>query len=365
MDHTIDQVLKDLGKREIYIYGAGCWGNLFYQYCKKKGIPVGGYIVTAIGRQNISNGLAVVSLDDYIKAEKNGQIVICMMYSQEVEELLKKKQIQDAHSLKVEELLSISKELGRELLPVGNGTSRTLKLKDKKFINPFSVDDDYYWEYFMELIDVVLPSEFGTMDYINEGPYEFESVQLEPGDTVFDLGACMGVFSQLAWNKGCNVYAFEPSPRNFQYLSLMEPEYGTERMHLVQTGLADYTGTHEFFTGGATVGYDGFRQHADLKEKIDITVTTIDEFVQKNQISKVDFIKSNIEGAERMMLLGAKNTLINYEPKISMRTNHYPDDCEVLEHLITSINSNYIVKHSWKNLYAWVPDRKQGGRQDG
>ena len=356
-EKDINSVLGSLNGNALFIYGAGCWGNLLYQYCRRKDIPVAGYIVTRPSAQDISNGLPVFSLDQYVRERMRGQIVICMYYPQQVEEELRRRDIPNAYSLQREELIEISRGifegfLAREQVDDGQ---EVIRLRGLAFINPLMVDRVYFWEFFTDFMDIVLPPEFGTLDYINEGPYERGPVTLSEGNVVFDLGAAIGVFSQYAAGKGCRVYAMEPSERNYEYLRRLDSVFPESRIYLSKLGVADYSGRHTFYTGGESLGYDGFRRMPDLTEETEIHVTTIDDFVCSENLERVDFIKANIEGAERLMLDGARDTIRKFHPKLALRTNHYPDDPEVLERKILDIDSRYQVRHQWKNLYAWVP----------
>lgn len=85
-----------------------------------------------------------------------------------------------------------------------------------------------------------------------------------------------------------------------------------------------------------------------------IEITTVDKFVKDNHITKVDFIKSDIEGMERNMLLGAKETLRKFAPKLAICTYHLPDDPEVLEKIIKEANSDYVVVQLRHKLMASV-----------
>ena len=67
-----------------------------------------------------------------------------------------------------------------------------------------------------------------------------------------------------------------------------------------------------------------------------------------------DFIKADIEGAERMMLKGARDTLKRYSPKLALCTYHHHDDIAVMTDLILGANPNYKIVYAWMKLYAWV-----------
>ncbi|MDR1986982.1 MAG: FkbM family methyltransferase, partial [Treponema sp.] len=85
-----------------------------------------------------------------------------------------------------------------------------------------------------------------------------------------------------------------------------------------------------------------------------IDITSLDAFVEKNKIKKIDFIKADIEGSERDMLHGAVNVLKNFAPKLAICTYHLPDDPEVLSKKILDANPRYKIIHLRKKLFASV-----------
>jgi hypothetical protein len=97
---------------------------------------------------------------------------------------------------------------------------------------------------------------------------------------------------------------------------------------------------------------------ASVKKKF--AVTTLDEFVygnnknNSNKIKKVDFIKADIEGAERDMLKGATQVLREHAPKLAICTYHMSDDPVVLEGIIRAANPAYTVVHLHAKLFACV-----------
>lgn len=89
-----------------------------------------------------------------------------------------------------------------------------------------------------------------------------------------------------------------------------------------------------------------------LSEKV--RVTTIDNFVREFKLSRVDYIKSDIEGMERNLLRGARETLKTFAPKLCICTYHLPDDPEVLEQIIKEANPNYQVVQLHGKLMASI-----------
>ena len=76
-------------------------------------------------------------------------------------------------------------------------------------------------------------------------------------------------------------------------------------------------------------------------------------------IPRVDFIKADIEGSERHMLMGARRVLKEFAPKLSLCTYHLPDDPQVMREIILDANPRYRIEERWKKMYAWVEGADQ------
>ena len=227
--------------------------------------------------------------------------------------------------------------------------------------NPLKMNDVDFKSVLIEMNDLVLGDIYSDVSMWSEGPYQYGEVNLKSGDVVFDCGSNLGLFSCIAASKQCVSYAFEPTKRLYDDLNKCVKCYG-DKIIPVNVALSDVVGTAELAispdwdvantivkdnnnTIKAQQGYENY----DLVETI-----TIDEFVKKNQLKKVDFIKADIEGAERYMLKGATNTLANLAPKLAICTYHFKDDPKILEEIILEANPNYTIKHKWKKLYAYI-----------
>jgi FkbM family methyltransferase len=211
---------------------------------------------------------------------------------------------------------------------------------------------DNYGKDLVEMIERDMP----------EGPYGYTDggfdVSVKKGDVVIDAGAFIGDFSAYAAAKGAVCYAFEPTETTFQLLQ-KTAELNGGKIIPVQKGLGNIEGEVEFFINNGNAGGNAInvRQGDANRRKKNIStikITTLDTFVREQGLTKVDFIKADIEGAERDMLAGARNMLKTFTPKLAICTYHLPDDPQVLERLILDANPNYKVRQGPKKLYASV-----------
>lgn len=201
--------------------------------------------------------------------------------------------------------------------------------------------------------DLILPTIFNDYTTIEEGPYEFDHVVINKDDVVFDCGANIGSFSALALAKGCELHAFEPIYETFLSLKHNLRHYVKSKQYLNNVGLSNRKGSIDFYINENN-GASGYVNSFDSKETMKCNITTIDEYVKENCVQKVDFIKSDIEGAERDMLIGAVNTIRKFKPKLSICTYHSTDDPEIIESIIKNACSDYNIIHKWNKCYAYV-----------
>lgn len=191
-----------------------------------------------------------------------------------------------------------------------------------------------------------------------EGPYELnEDVSVDKDDVVIDCGANIGLFSAIASDKGARVYSFEPNEDVIEtYLYKTKGYRGN--INIVPLALSNECGEMYFDKNTTTNSSGTGHLVSDAKESdVVVKTTTLDKFVENQGLNRVDFIKADIEGAERDMLKGATNVLREFAPKLSICTYHLPDDKEVLEDIVKSANPNYVIEHRYKKMYGYVPKK--------
>ena len=193
------------------------------------------------------------------------------------------------------------------------------------------------------------------LNFSYEGPYGYKEnhfdVTVHKGDVVVDAGAWIGDFSAYAAIKGATCYAFEP---NKKVLDLL---YKTQQMNpnifVIEKALGQVSDNIHFIQNCAHSG--GAKIVMEAGDSFDaVQTTTIDDFVLERELSRVDFIKADIEGFERYMLQGATNTIREFSPKLAICTYHLQDDPLVLANLILDANPKYRIVQRRCKLFAAV-----------
>jgi FkbM family methyltransferase len=220
-----------------------------------------------------------------------------------------------------------------------------------------------------DFFDIIYPSLYMHDDaittfvyknpfYISEGCYEDFGAILQKDDYVIDAGANVGMFSIIASNKvgeRGKIFAFEPLKEISAVFEENIQKNNCKNIAIENMLLGDEEKEVTFFYNLES-NYNGASTR--IQNKNDKTITlqqiTLDEYVKKNEVKKVDFIKADIEGAERDMLAGAEQTIKKFKPRLALRTYHLPDDPEVLHTLIKKYVPEYKTMHHKKTLYAWI-----------
>ena len=74
---------------------------------------------------------------------------------------------------------------------------------------------------------------------------------------------------------------------------------------------------------------------------VTVRAVTLDGLVDELKLDRVDFIKMDIEGAERHALAGASRLLAAYKPRLAICIYHAADDPDVVPRVVLAANDNY------------------------
>ena len=72
-------------------------------------------------------------------------------------------------------------------------------------------------------------------------------------------------------------------------------------------------------------------------------LTTFDKLVAELKLDRVDFVKMDIEGAERNAVLGAKETLRRFKPRMALCVYHRPEDPVAIPRAVLDLAPGYHV----------------------
>lgn len=181
------------------------------------------------------------------------------------------------------------------------------------------------------------------IDFVREQYRYRHIVEAKEGDYVIDGGACYGdtalYFMDKTKGKG-KAFSFEFMPENIDIFDKnmdLNPQY-RDNIELIQQPLGISSGRklYAVFNGPGTSITEEKKEGAQEFETI-----SIDDFVERNNIEKIDFIKLDIEGSEEAVLRGAVKTIQKFKPQLAICAYHKKDDLWVLPQLIKEIVPEY------------------------
>jgi len=164
------------------------------------------------------------------------------------------------------------------------------------------------------------------------------------GDVVLDCGANIGVFTRKALAAGARlVVAIEPTPLTLVALRRnFEREIAEGSVIVVPKGVWNRVDMLDLATGGEgnSVG-NSLVLGRNLKNKIKVPLTTIDLLAAELHLDRVDFIKMDIEGAEKQALTGATGVIRQFRPRMAIASEHLDDDFTAIPQTVRAIWPGY------------------------
>lgn len=178
--------------------------------------------------------------------------------------------------------------------------------------------------------------------------YDYNSagvaIKVEKDDIAIDAGGGWGDtalrFAHQAGRNG-KVYSFEFIPSNLALMRTnikLNPEL-ENRIEIVQNALWSESGMSMYCHDDGPAS--SINSERNDYYNIEVKALSIDDFVEKNNLQKVDFIKMDIEGAELRALKGAEKTIRKYRPKLAISLYHKPDDFGDIPKFIELLDLGY------------------------
>ena len=183
--------------------------------------------------------------------------------------------------------------------------------------------------------DLVQPQTIGS--YLDLGAYN--------GDTVRKL-------LEIAPNLK-NIWAMEPDARNFRKLSAYADEEPRAQVRVYPYAAWNQRETLTFRVEGnrnSTIDKNGTTGIAVAQAKVRTVEAECPDAVLAG--ARVDYIKYDVEGAEREALLGTAKTISAYQPRLLVSLYHRTEDLFALPMLVRELCPDYRL---YLRRFAYVP----------
>lgn len=139
---------------------------------------------------------------------------------------------------------------------------------------------------------------------------------LSPGSVMVDVGANIGTFTLLAASLGATCHSFEASPEN---CAALRRNIALNKFHGItvhECAVSDRQGEATFFLYEETGARKSCGENALFRRgagrEIRVPMETLDSALCG--LSRIDFIKSDVEGADFLVLCGARAILSEFHP---------------------------------------------------
>jgi FkbM family methyltransferase len=186
---------------------------------------------------------------------------------------------------------------------------------------------------------------------------------LQPGGTFVDIGAHIGVFtiraSKVVGNLG-QVIAIEPNPETLRDLLHNIALSGVKNVKVHPFACGDTRTKLKLFPGPTTnSGMTSLSQWNTSASSPgwDVEVIRLDDLLESENLGRLDVLKIDVEGAETLVLAGARHSIKRFSPIIMVETIEQQlrgmgSSCNELYELLASLGYSRVAYNSVNALFA-------------
>jgi FkbM family methyltransferase len=193
------------------------------------------------------------------------------------------------------------------------------------------------------------------------------------GETLFDVGANIGLYTLYAASRGMKVFAFEPESQNYALLNRNVYRNGlADRVTALNVALSDKDALGalnlpRFYAGAALNNFgenlNWKRERYEPAFRQGVIAFSLDSFLARHPEAFPDHLKIDVDGAEIKIVLGAEKTLRDPRLKsLSVEINEeLPEDLAIVEkaaeaglRVLHKKHSDMVARSEFKRLYNYV-----------
>jgi FkbM family methyltransferase len=168
----------------------------------------------------------------------------------------------------------------------------TFELEPHQYVDRLILLDGLYEQQFLEYIASILP----------------------PNAVVIDIGANIGNHALFLARKSSVVHAFEPNPTALRRLRRHIEINGVQNVVVHPVGLGEHDGTATYCEPAGNLGAGSFVRGEGVKKEL--SIRNADEAVADLGLTRVDFVKVDVEGMEESVFRGLQQTIHRFRPLI-------------------------------------------------
>lgn len=188
-----------------------------------------------------------------------------------------------------------------------------------------------------------------ALEAFNFGTYEKEDSEMiykliSPESHIIDIGANIGWYTLhiARMLTSGSIHCFEPIPETFQKLQDNIQINGLSNIVCNPIALSEKKQQLSFYYNPKQTGASSSRNITENDEvvKLELDSITLDDYVAMKQLTQIDFIKCDVEGAELFVFQGASHVLTTFKPvvftemlrKWAAKFGYHPNDIMQLFH---------------------------------
>lgn len=330
-------------EKTIVVYGMGNGADKILAVCDKYGISIADFFASDgfVRGQNF-HGKTVLSFADILQKYDKDNIIVLVAFASSLPEVIKaiihiaelcETYIPDVpvrgDTLYCEEFESINKDkLSAACSLLADERSREVFKLVQEFKRTGRID---YLLQSADDKDVVLNS------LLNFSEYKIAA----------DIGAYNGDTAEELISRSPNIekiFAFEPDRRNFKKLQ----QSATSHSQIIPINAAAWNVNTTLVFDDSGNRNAGIIEDGVSKRRAEVSAVALDDIINE----KIDYIKYDVEGAEKEALIGSRNTIEKFSPDLLVSLYHRTEDLHELILLVHEICPNYKL---YLRRYQYIP----------
>lgn len=162
---------------------------------------------------------------------------------------------------------------------------------------------------------------------------------IKSGDVVFDVGSSYGTYALTAAAVGAQVFCFEPETTVYNDL-VYNIKLNRWENKCLAANLA-------LWSHPTVVDMKSYAPHWPAQTITSMyRAETLDNIVKQYNVSKVDWIKIDVEGSEEQVIFGAHKTISKFHPNMIIECHNFLDSeiSSRIKNFLLNIHPNYHIE---------------------